>query len=231
MPGVSSAAKLDALAPGLPVTVMLGRRAAIATPTWALAECMNASAALSIRTLPHQRAGQAHRQVRRQRETPEIESLQNLVGRELAGQRSQQVALHRELLVQRRQGLLGLSENRFLCQNVDLRRIAIAELGLENIEDIALDLDDALVAAIWPRSAPSWIAAVTTLVVSARYAASSWNCCCSVWASRLSTLRMFEPQMSGTNEMFSCAVCRVYRVAASATIQRAGGEFVALESC
>ncbi len=40
--------------------------------------------------------------------------------------------------------MLGLSENRFLCQNVDLRRIAIAELGLENIEDIALDLDDAL---------------------------------------------------------------------------------------
>ncbi len=55
-----------------------------------------------IRTLPHQCARQAHRQVRRQREMPQIECLQHFVGGELAGQRGQQIALHRKLLVQRR---------------------------------------------------------------------------------------------------------------------------------
>ena len=79
-PGVKACAKLKLLEPPLAESVILGRRAAIATPTSALAECMLASAALHVGPLIDKLARQADRQIGRQLEMGEIEFLLDLVG-------------------------------------------------------------------------------------------------------------------------------------------------------
>ena len=91
-----------------------------------------------------QLARQADRQIGRQLQMGQIELLADLVGRILPGQRRQEVALLRQLLLKRRQQLLGLRQCRVLRQHVGLRRLTEVELPFQNIQQMALDRDDAL---------------------------------------------------------------------------------------
>ena len=75
----------------------------------------------------------------------EIELLHDLVGRQLPGKRRQEIALLRQLLLERRQQLLGLRECGILRQHVGLRRLTEARTGACRIsEKMPLDRDDAL---------------------------------------------------------------------------------------
>ena len=94
--------------------------------------------------LRHQRSRQADRQVARQSEMLQVECLSDLVSRELTGERGQQVALDRDLLLQWRQRLLDLGQRGLLRQHVDLRGLTGLQLAVENAENVTLDLDDAL---------------------------------------------------------------------------------------
>ncbi len=115
----------------------------MATPIWALAACRLASAARTSGRCSHQLRRQADRQVARQPQRRELELLDRLVARKTAAQRRQQVALLRQLLLQRRQGLLDLGQRRLLRHHVGLGDLAELALAPQQPEHVGLDLDDA----------------------------------------------------------------------------------------
>ena len=73
-----------------------------------------------IGSLINQLAGQADRQIGRQFEMRKIELLYDLIGRQLPGERRQQVALLSQLLLERRQQLFGLRQRRILREHIRL---------------------------------------------------------------------------------------------------------------
>ena len=68
-----------------------------------------------------------------------IELLQDLVGGILPGKRRQQIALLCQLLLKRRKQFFSLRERRVLREHIGLRRLAEAELTLQDIEKVTFD--------------------------------------------------------------------------------------------
>ena len=102
-----------------------------------------------VRTLLDQLRRQADRQIARQPQCGEHELLRQSIARKAAAQRRQQVALLRQLLLQRRQGLLHLRQRRLLRHDIGLGDLAKLALTPQQPEHVGLDLDD---AAASPRS-------------------------------------------------------------------------------
>ena len=168
VPGVNMLAAVLALLPRLAVSVICGSRAATATPICALALCMFASAARTSgrcsTSLPGRLTGRSSGSCNPARS----KCSRDLLARETARQCGQQVALLRQLLLQRRQRLLGLRQRRLLRGDVAAGYLAQVELAAQDDQQVGLFPDDLLVAAIWPRNEASCTAAATTLEVSVR---------------------------------------------------------------
>ena len=82
-----------------------------------------------VGALLDQLAGQADRQIERQLQPGQIEMFRHFLAREAAGQFGQQIALLRQLLLQRRQRLVRLRQRRFLRRDIaagDLPEVELA---------------------------------------------------------------------------------------------------------
>src|SRR5262249_13548782 len=96
----------------------------------------------NIRALLHDLRGEADGQFLRQVQRVEVEALGNPLAREMTRQRRQQITLHGELLLQRRQRLLGRRERGLLRRDVDLRHLPSFKLLLEEGQKLFYDFDD-----------------------------------------------------------------------------------------
>ena len=128
-----------------PPRVMFGSRLAIATPTWALAACRLASAARTSgrwsTSFEGRLTGSWAGKVRLARR---IGASWSSDGR-APGQVGELVALGRQLLLQRRQGLLGLGQGGLLCRHVDAGDLAELLLGAQDLQHVRGEGDDPLV--------------------------------------------------------------------------------------
>ena len=97
-----------------------------------------------VRALSHQFRRQRHRQFRRQLEIVERELGVERIGRQLARQGSQQVALQGQLLAQSWQCLLGLRKLGPGCGHFEAADEPECELFLQQVVQLGLDGDDAL---------------------------------------------------------------------------------------
>ena len=95
-----------------------------------------------VRTLLNQFRRQAERQIPRQVQPGEIEFLGQITIGKAAGESDQQVALLRQLLLQRRQRLLDLRQRGLLRHHVGFGNLAGGELGPEQTKEIGRELDD-----------------------------------------------------------------------------------------
>src|SRR5580698_5871676 len=87
---------------------------------------------------------QADRQVVRQSQSAEFESLPQPFARQAAAQRDEEIALLRKLLLQWRQGLFDLRQRGLLSDNIGLGDVAQLVLLLQQRKNVGLDLDDAV---------------------------------------------------------------------------------------
>src|SRR3981189_1627382 len=114
------------------LSVICGNWLAMATPTWALAECRAASEART--------SGRCSTSL----EVGEFEPLDHPIARQAAGERGQQIALLRQHLFERWQRGLGLGERGLLRGDVGAGDGAQALLLPQDAERLALGGDDAL---------------------------------------------------------------------------------------
>ena len=126
-----------------------------------------------IRPLIDQLRGQAERQILRKLQRGELDLLCRLLARQTADQRHQQIALHRQSLLQRRQCGLRLRQCRFNRCNVGPDHLPELELLAQDVERAGLDFDDFFSGRDWPRNDASCTAAATTFEVRVRNVASS----------------------------------------------------------
>ncbi len=141
VPGENSCDSAVAVLPALPVSVICGRRLAIATPICALVACRLASAARMSGRWRTRSAGTLKRQFARQPERRELKCRRRLLARKPPGQERQQVALLGELPLQRRQQQPRLRDRRLLRHHVRQRDLPGLVLLLQHAEQLRLDAD------------------------------------------------------------------------------------------
>jgi len=95
-----------------------------------------------IGPLPHQPGGHAHRQLARQRESGQLEARGRRIARKPTGQYGDEVALHGEVLLERRQASLGRGDQCLLRHHIGGCDGAEIELALQDDECFALGPED-----------------------------------------------------------------------------------------
>ncbi len=196
--GLSSPAKVVALAPPAAERVNCGSRLARAMPTWAPAACTAASAALTSGRWATRREGRLTGRLRGRRRPARVKvwPISSLGTRPASA-----VSRLRCCASARCRGGSVCCDwaRRAVCWTtsapaswpawdwvvMSFRRSVWAAITFS-------------VAAIWPRRDASWIAAATTLPVSVSTAASYCQPWIAVWASAASIARRVPPNTSGT---------------------------------
>src|SRR5262245_5775569 len=198
VPGENSFDIASAVLPALPLSVILGRRLASATPIWALAVCRFASAARTSGRWRTMSAGRLTGKARGGRK----DLISNVAAMSSLGNRPVRKARRSRCCANCFSS--GDSSRRAWATAVSCAVTSISAIWPRSYWRFRMSSSrvwmpiSRRVAAICPRSDPSWMAASAMLAVKVKYTPSRWNAWASVSASAASISRRVPPKTSAT---------------------------------